>query len=111
MMKYIASFLSGLAGAILFTVLYNNLYNQTIGVVQMDELIGSHIEIEGVSEMSEDKAEEQAAIFAKALDISISEISKEYRVLLLVGPAVISPGPDYTDIIKQRIKLRMKKNG
>lgn len=111
MMKYLISFISGLAGAILFTVLYNNMYNQTIGVVRMDELIGSHIEAQGVNEMSTEQAEERAKHFGIALDASIKEVSEEYRVLLLVNPAVVTSAPDYTDIIKQRISTRLDSNG
>lgn len=109
-MKYIFSFLSGLAGAIVFTLLYNSVYNQTIGVVRMDELLVSHIETNGIKEMSTNEAEEMAEDFSVALDMSFKEVSEEYRVLLLVKPAVVAGAPDYTDIIKKRIKERLKQN-
>lgn len=109
-MKYLFTFISGLAGAILFTVLYNNMYNETVGVIRMDELLGSHIEAQGIDEMSTEQAEEKAKHFSAALDSSIKEVSEEYRVILLVSPAVVSSAPDYTDIVKQRISLRLNSN-
>jgi len=110
MIKYLFPFISGLMGAILFIVLYNNMYSQTIGVVRMDELVGSHIEIEGINIMAPEQIEDQAHRYGVALDTSIKEISEEYSVLLLVSPAVLSSGPDYTDIVKERIKLRLSHN-
>lgn len=111
MIKYLISFISGLAGAILFTVLYNHMYHQSIGVVRMDEIVGSHIEAQGINDMSAEQAEEKARRFSTALEGSLKEVSEEYHVLLLVNPAVVSSAPDYTDIIKQRISKRLDSNG
>lgn len=110
-MKYLLSFTSGLAGAIFFTLLYNYTYHQSIGVVRMDEIVGSHIEAQGINEMTTVQAEEKARRFSVALERTVKEVSDEYRVLLLVNPAVVSSAPDYTDIIKQRISKRLDSNG
>lgn len=110
MIKYLFSFIAGFAGAILFTLLYNHMYNQSIGVVRMDELVGSHIKAEGINEMSTERTEQRAQLFSVALDSSINAVAEEYHVILLVSPAIVSSVPDYTDIVKQRIKQRLNAN-
>lgn len=108
-MKYLFSSLSGLAGAIIFTVMYNFYYAQSLGVVRIDELLGTHISAQGMMQMSQEEQQNSSENFARALDAAVKDVSEEYKVVLLVGPAVVSSTPDYTDIIKERISERLDK--
>ena len=101
--KCVLSAVFGVIGSILFLSVYNYFYVRSIGVVHVAELIGSHIDKVGVNEMNSSKQQDVAEDYSYALSNAIKLVSAEYNVLLLVAPAVISPLPDYTNTVKEKI--------
>lgn len=73
----------------------------------MDELIGSHIESQGVKKMSPEEIKKSADLYSKYLSESINEVSHEYKVNLFVDPALVTTASDYTKIVKERINAKI----
>lgn len=106
-MQYVVAFLCGLAGAIIFTFGYNKLYHQSIGIVRIDQIISEHVQEIGKSELPKEELDDRAKRFGAALEDAISSVSSEYKVTLLVAPAVVTTMPDYTNSVRELIKQRL----
>jgi len=76
------------------------------GVVQLDKIIGSHVESKG-RDVEENDIEKLASRFSLVLEEEIELVSKEYNVILFVKPAVITSLPDYTGLIASRVDERL----
>jgi hypothetical protein len=111
MTKYFMPLVGGVFGAILFFVAYSALYTTSLGVVQMDVIIATHISSEGANELSTDEIEKSSTAFNSALNDSIKSISEKYKVNLFVSPAIVSGVPDYTSLVIEDIKNRMDRDG
>ena len=103
MKNLVVSFLAGLISAVLFVALNNHFYAKTVAVVRVDKLIAEHLKEYGEKDLSQEKRLAITEAYAKRLDKVINDISEQDNVVLLVGPAVVSPVPDYTDIVRQRV--------
>lgn len=106
----LVSFIAGLTGAIVFTFGYNHLYHQAMGTVRIDEIVADHIREIGKSELTQEQMDAKAKAFGVALEQSINSISGEYKVTLLVAPAVVTSIPDYTAFVKSNLEGRLGKN-
>lgn len=98
------SLLAGVMGSVIFLTLYFYTHQNNWGVVRMDQLIRQHLEEYGKKDLSKEEREIIAKKFAKVLEVTINDISRKERVVLLVAPAVVSKLPDYTNRIENEIK-------
>lgn len=103
MKNLVVSFLAGLISAVLFVTLNNHFNAQTIAVVRVDKLIAEHLKEYGEKDLSQERRVALTEAYAKRLDGVIKEIGQSDNVILLVGPAVVSPVPDYTDIVRKKV--------
>lgn len=108
------SLLAGLIGSVLFLSIYNRTYQKSFGIVRIDEIVGSHLKEYGSKNLTQDERDQLAKRFAKSLEVTITQISENERVILLVAPATVSKLPDYTSRIendlKQMMNLKRKNN-
>lgn len=108
MKNIIVSLVCGLFGAIAFTMFNNYLYARPIAVVNVNEIISSHLKEYGEKDFTDDERKKVIQSFSYALDQVMMRVSNEQRVTLLVSPAVISDVPDYTEYIKIEIERSMR---
>lgn len=102
------SIISGFIGAFIFNFAHSHFYGDDIAVIEMDRILKTHIATRKDKEYSEKKMNQMADKFKVALESTIEEVSSEFGVILVVGPAVVSDVPNFTDLIISRVNRRME---
>lgn len=103
------SLLSGVVASVLFSLVHNQLYARSFGVVQLDQVIASHMRDIAEAPISDERRQELGGQFASALDVAIGEL-RQQGVFLIVNQAVVTSEADYTDLVSDRIKELMSGN-
>ena len=100
------SLIFGLIGAVIFTSAHNHFYDQSYGVVRVEQILADQIQSFANSGIPAEDAAAQAERFAKTLESTIEQYSQDHNVILFVSKAVVSRSnvPDYTDIIQAQVK-------
>lgn len=95
----IAAFTGGASG-----VIGQRLQHQPAPVAVIDPTVLVAEQIRNIEPGMDDATiQARGQAYAKQLDKAIAEVANDYRVTLLVKPAVISHAPDLTDEVRRRI--------
>ena len=105
----ILSMLSGLLGGVIFISIYNHTYHKSFGIVRMDKIVAGHLEEYGKKNLSAEERNSVAKQFAKVLESTVNDISRQEKVVLLVAAATVSKLPDYTERIEEEVKRSLRK--
>lgn len=109
MRVYIVSAFVGLLSSVLFSAVHNYVYDRQIGVVRLDEILIEQVSSVGSRGFkSEEEVIAQGELYAEALKQALKDVEAHEKVVLLVAPAVVSSAPDYTEIVKHRIRELMQ---
>lgn len=107
MRNLIISIFAGAISSIVFMTIHVKVYQKSIGVIQLESIISSHMKEYASRDFSEEQRKEVSGRFANLLDSAIKEVSEKHQVILLVSPAVVTAEPDYTGEVKAVIEKGM----
>lgn len=103
--KHIAiSVVSGAISSILFISIHSHFYRSSVGTIEINDILNSHLRKFGAKELSEEEKIKSINEFSAHLQQAIKNISERKNVTLLVRKAVVSGIPDYTEYVKGELK-------
>ena len=67
-------------------------------------LVNDHVRRPELMKLSEAERSMDAARFAARLEEETTKLAREYRVVILTTPAIVSGAPDLTSVLRKRIE-------
>jgi hypothetical protein len=75
---------------------------RTLATVDPGVLVAEHLHTIPPG-MDESALEARSRAYAKRLDEAVTQVARQYHVVLLVKPSVITGAPDLTDEVRRRV--------
>ncbi len=105
MPRWTYSLLFGLAGGLVALLVERIVFPPlTVAHVDLAGLVNEHIRRPELMNLPEAERSMDAARFAARLEKETAKLAREYRVVILAAPAVVSGAPDLTAVLRKRIE-------
>lgn len=104
MPRWTYGLLFGLAGG-LIALLVDRIVVPPVTVAQVDlgRLVNEHVQRPDLIKLPDAERSRDAARFAARLEQETANLERDYRVVILAAPAVVSGAPDLTAVLRKRI--------
>ncbi|MFA7606525.1 MAG: TrbI F-type domain-containing protein [Rhodocyclaceae bacterium] len=105
MPRWIYGLLFGLAGG-LIALLVERIAFPPLTVAQVDlaGLVNEHVRHPDLMKLPDAERSMDAVRFAARLEQETANLARDYRVIILAAPALVSGAPDLTPVLRQRIE-------
>lgn len=107
MNRWLYGLLFGLAGGLIALLVERLVFPPlTIAKIDLTGLVNEHVRRPDLMKLPEAERSMDAVRFAARLEKETLELAREYRVVILAAPAVVSGAPDLTPVLRKRIEDR-----
>lgn len=97
--------LFGLAGGLVALLVERIVFPPlTVAHVDLVGLVNEHVSRPELIKLPEAERSRDAARFAARLEKETANLAREYRVVILASPAIVSGAPDLTAVLRKRIE-------
>lgn len=104
MPRWTYGMLFGLAGGLIALLVERIVFPPvTVAQVDLSGLVNEHVQRPELMNLPDAERSRDAARFAARLEQETANLARDYRVVTLAAPAVISGAPDLTAILRKRI--------
>ena len=105
MPRWTYGLLFGLAGGLIALLVERIVFPPlTVAHVDLAGLVNEHIRRSELMKLSKAERSMDAARFAAHLEKETAKLAREYRVVILAAPAIVSGAPDLTAVLRKRIE-------
>ena len=109
MNRWLYGLLFGLAGGLIALLVDRIVFPPlTIAQIDLTGLVNEHVHRPDLMKLPEAERSMDAVRFAARLEKETLELAREYRVVILAAPAVVSGPPDLTPVLRKRIEDRAR---
>ncbi|MEX0914725.1 MAG: TrbI F-type domain-containing protein [Wenzhouxiangellaceae bacterium] len=104
MNRWLYGLLVGLAGGLTALLVERIVFPPlTIAQIDLTGLVNEHVHRPDLMTLPEAERSMDAVRLAARLEQATLELAREYRVVILAAPAVVSGAPDLTPVLRKRI--------
>lgn len=97
--------LFGLAGGLIALLVERIVFPPlTVAQVDLAGLVNEHVHRPELMKLPDAERSMDAARFAARLEQETANLARDYRVVILAAPALVSGAPDLTPVLRQRIE-------
>jgi len=105
MPRWTYGLLFGLAGGLVALLVERIVFPPlTVAHVDLAGLVNEHVRHPELMKLPEAERSMDAVRFAARLEKETAKLAREYRVVILAAPAIVSGAPDLTAILRKRIE-------
>ena len=104
MPRWTFGLLFGLAGGLIALLVERIIFPPvTVAQVDLSALVSEHVQRPDLMNLPDTERSRDAARFAARLEQETANLARDYRVVILAAPAVVSGAPDLTAVLRKRI--------
>ncbi len=105
MPRWSVGLLLGLVGGLIALLVERIVFPPlTVAQVDLAGLVNEHVRHPDLMKLPDAEHSMDAARFAARLEQETANLARDYRVVILAAPAVVSGAPDLTPVLRQRIE-------